>query len=173
MTSQLQKLDSVACRVRNVLIARSDAAMSSQRQIGTPSEVYHHPQNLFVAQFIGRTNLLAARVLGVETDAITLEVGGMRLRLAGQSPHAQPGRSVRLIVRPEVIGLEAPDRTTGLRGTVASRMFLGEKVEYHVRAGEGLVQVTSYNPRRVFAPNEAVTLTLPTDGIPLLPGGTT
>ena len=142
-------------------------------QEGTAESLYRQPASEFVAQFIGRTNLLAARVLGVEADAIMLEVGGMRLRLAGQSPHAQPGRSVRLIVRPEIIGLEAPDGTTGLRGTVMSRMFLGEKVEYHVRAGEDLVQVTSYNPRRVFAPNEAVTLTLPTDGIPLLPGGTT
>jgi iron(III) transport system ATP-binding protein len=140
-------------------------------QEGTAESLYRQPASEFVAQFIGRTNLLAARVLGVEADATTLEVGGMRLRLAGQNPHAQPGRSVRLVVRPEVIGLEASDGTTGLPGTVVSRMFLGEKVEYHVRAGEDLVQVTSYNPRRVFAPNEAVTLTLPTDGIPILPGG--
>jgi len=35
--------------------------------------------------------------------------------------------------------------------------------------GEDLVQVTSYNPRNVFAPSDAVTVTLPTDGIPLLP----
>jgi len=142
-------------------------------QEGTAESLYRQPASEFVAQFIGRTNLLTARVLGVDADATMLEVGGMQLRLAGQSPHAQPGRSVRLIVRPEVIGLEASDRTTGLPGTVVSRMFLGEKVEYHVRVGEDLVQVTSYNPRRVFAPNEAVTLTLPTDGIPLLPGGTT
>jgi ABC-type Fe3+/spermidine/putrescine transport system ATPase subunit len=76
-----------------------------------------------------------------------------------------------LVVRPEVIGLAAPGAAPGLHGTVASRMFLGEKVEYHVRVGEDLVQVTSYNPGAVFAAGEAVTLTLPTDGIPLLPGG--
>ena len=140
-------------------------------QEGTAESLYRQPASEFVAQFIGRTNLLAARVLGVEADAITLEVGGMRLRLAGQSPHAQPGQSVRLVVRPEVIGLEDSGRTTGLPGIVVSRMFLGEKVEYHIRAGENLVQVTSYNPRKVFAPNDAVTLTLPTDGIPILPGG--
>jgi iron(III) transport system ATP-binding protein len=141
-------------------------------QEGTAESLYRQPASDFVAQFIGRTNLLAARVLGLEADAIVLQVGGMRLRLAGQSPHAQPGRSVRLVVRPEVVGLESSDGTTGLPGTVVSRMFLGEKVEYHVRTGEDLVQVTSYNPGRVFAPDEAVTLTLPTEGIPILPGGT-
>jgi iron(III) transport system ATP-binding protein len=140
-------------------------------QEGTAETLYRYPASEFVAQFIGRANLLVARVLRVEADATTLEVGGTRLRLIGQSPYAQRRRSYRLVVRPEVIGLEASDMTTGLPGTVVSRMFLGEKVEYHVRVGDDLVQVTSYNPRRVFAPNEAVTLTLPMDGIPLLPGG--
>ena len=110
-------------------------------------------------------------MLSVEADATTCEVGGTQIRLAGKSPDARRGQSVRLVVRPEVIGLGAPDGTTGLAGTVVSRTFLGEKVEYQVRAGDDLLQVTSYNPRRVFAPDEAVTLTLPTDGIPFLPGG--
>ena len=140
-------------------------------QEGTAESLYRAPTSEFVAQFIGRTNLLAARVLGVEGDVTALEVGGTRLRLAGQSPHAETGRSVRLVVRPEAIGLETSGSTPGLPGTVVSRTFLGEKVEYHVRVGEALVQVTSYNPRRVFAPDDAVTLTLPTDGIPILPGG--
>jgi iron(III) transport system ATP-binding protein len=140
-------------------------------QEGTAEDLYHHPASEFVAQFIGRTNLLAARVLGREAGGAVVEVGGMRLRLAGPCPEARPGRSVRLVVRPEVIGLAAAGATAGLHGTVASRMFLGEKVEYHVRVGEDLVQVTRYNPGAVFAAGEAVTLTLPTDEIPLLPGG--
>jgi iron(III) transport system ATP-binding protein len=142
-------------------------------QEGTAESLYRQPVSEFVAQFIGRTNLLTARVLSVEAGDTVLEVSGMRLRLSGQSSHAQPGRSVRLVVRPEVLTLDGSDRATGLPCTVASRMFLGEKVEYHVRVGEDLVQVTSYNPRSVFAPGQAVTLTLPTEGIPLLPGGTT
>jgi hypothetical protein len=52
-------------------------------------------------------------------------------------------------------------------------MYLGEKVEYHVRVGEDLIQVTSYNPRVTYAAGEAVSLHLPADGIPLLPEATT
>jgi iron(III) transport system ATP-binding protein len=140
-------------------------------QEGTAEDLYHHPASAFVAQFIGRTNLLTARVLGREAGGTTVEVGGTQLRLSGPCPEAQTGRAVRLVVRPEVVGLAMAGATAGLHGTVASRMFLGEKVEYHVRVGEDLVQVTSYNPGAVFAPGQAVTLTLPTDGIPLLPGG--
>ena len=159
-----------AMAISDRIVVMSQGAIAQE---GTAESLYRQPASEFVAQFIGRTNLLTARVLSVESDGTVLEVRGLRLRLSGRSAHAQPGRSVRLVVRPEVLGIEGPDHTTGLAGTVASRMFLGEKVEYHVRAGEDLVQVTSYNPRSVFAPGQAVTLTVPTDGIPLLPGGAT
>ncbi|RPI04358.1 MAG: ABC transporter ATP-binding protein, partial [Zetaproteobacteria bacterium] len=123
-------------------------------QEGTAESLYHEPASEFVAQFIGRTNLLGARVLGVEAGTATVEVGGVRLTLTGLSPHARPGESVRLVVRPEVIGLEVSGGAAGLPGVIVSRMFLGEKIEYHIRVGEDLVQVTSYNPRKVFAPND-------------------
>jgi ABC-type Fe3+/spermidine/putrescine transport system ATPase subunit len=141
-------------------------------QEGTAESLYHQPATEFVAQFIGRTNLLAAKVLSVEAETVGMEVGGVRLQLTASATHMQPGQTVRLVVRPEVIGLEAPGGAMGLAGTVASRMFLGEKVEYHVRVGEDLVQVTSYNARVLFSPGDAVTLTLPTEGIPVLAGGT-
>ena len=140
-------------------------------QEGTAEDLYRHPGSEFVAQFIGRTNLLSATVVSLEPDALILEVAGERIRLAGRSPQAQPGRGVRLVVRPEVISLTAPASEGSLHGTVVSRMFLGEKVEYHVRVGQDLLQVTSYNPQVAYAPGEAVSLRLPEDGIPLLPGG--
>ena len=159
-----------AMAISDRIVVMSHGAIAQE---GTAESLYRQPASEFVAQFIGRTNLLTARVLSVEAGDTVLEVRGMRLRLSGQSPHAQPGRPVRLVVRPEVLALDGSNRAIGLPCTVASRMFLGEKVEYHVRVGEDLVQVTSYNPRSVFAPGQAVTLTLPTEGIPLLPGGTT
>jgi iron(III) transport system ATP-binding protein len=158
-----------AMAISDRIVVMSQGAIAQE---GTAESLYRQPASEFVAQFIGRTNLLTARVLSVEAGGTMVELHGLRLRLAGRSPHAQPERPVRLVVRPEVISIEGPNRATGLPGTVASRMFLGEKVEYHVRVGEDLVQVTSYNPRNVFAAGDAVTLTLPTDGIPLLPGGT-
>jgi hypothetical protein len=59
----------------------------------------------------------------------------------------------------------------GWAGTILSRSFLGEKVEYHVRMGEEVLQVSAYNPGELLAPGQAVTIQLPTTGVPLLPGG--
>jgi iron(III) transport system ATP-binding protein len=142
-------------------------------QEGTAEDLYRHPASEFVAQFIGRTNLLAARVVAVDARGTAVEVAGYRLQIEGQNPAAQPGQAVRLVVRPETIDLTGAEAGGGLPGRVVSRMYLGEKVEYHVRVGEDLIQVTSYNPRVTYAAGEAVSLHLPADGIPLLPEATT
>ncbi len=138
-------------------------------QEGTAEELYRRPASEFVAQFIGRTNLLTATIVGSENGRTAVEVAGHRMYLS--TPHGvKPTGTVRLVLRPEVIALKAAEVPGGLPGTVAARMFLGEKIEYHVRVGEQLIQVTSYNPQQTYAINAAVSLHLPPDGIPFLPG---
>jgi hypothetical protein len=79
---------------------------------------------------------------------------------------------VRLAVRPESVELAASGGD-GPKGVVAARTFLGEKVEYQIRVGTELLQVTRYNPTQgfLFAPGQSVVLTLPTEGLRLLRGG--
>jgi iron(III) transport system ATP-binding protein len=142
-------------------------------QEGTAEDLYRRPASAFVAQFIGRTNLLAARVLTSGPDGIELEVAGCRLRLAGGAGRATTGQMVRLVVRPEVIDLLPAGAGSGIPGTIVSRTFLGEKAEYQVKVGADLLQVTSYNPvqRGLFPAGQPVLLRLPAEGIPLLPEG--
>jgi iron(III) transport system ATP-binding protein len=156
-----------AMAISDRIVVMNEGAIAQE---GTAEVLYREPASAFVAQFIGRANLLDARVVAVEAGGATLEVRGTRLRRAGRSPLAEPGRSVRLVVRPEAIDLVAPGEGPGLPGTIVSRTFLGEKVEYQVRAGEDLIQVTVYGPGRVFAPRDAVTLALRADAVALLPG---
>jgi len=106
-------------------------------------------------------NLLSGHVLALDDGDADVEVSGARLRLAGVTAGARPGEAVRLVVRPEAIelGSAAPGGAEGgLVGTIVSRTFLGEKVDYHVRLGADLIQVTRYNPGPgpVFAPGDAV-----------------
>jgi iron(III) transport system ATP-binding protein len=140
-------------------------------QEGTAEDLYHAPQSEFVAQFIGRTNLLAAKVAEADTAWLTLEVAGHRCKIAAGPGGAPAGAPVRLVLRPEVIGLEPPGGGSGIPGTVRSRVFLGEKVEYCVEVGAETLQVTEYNAQRIFAPGQPVCLRLPTEGVPILPGG--
>jgi len=141
-------------------------------QEGTAEDLYRRPASEFVAQFIGRTNLLTGRVLSAGPGGVELEVAGQPLRLTDETTRVTVGETVRLVVRPEGIELTPAGSTAGIPGTIVSRTFLGEKAEYQVRMGEDVLQVTSYNPveRGVFPPGQAVTLHFPGSGIHLLRG---
>ena len=55
-------------------------------QVGTPLEIYHYPENLFVAGFIGspRMNTLPGRIAGVDNGGVTVELpGGANRRCGG------------------------------------------------------------------------------------------
>jgi iron(III) transport system ATP-binding protein len=140
-------------------------------QVDTAEALYRRPASEFVAQFIGRTNLLAGRILSAGAAGIEVEVAGQRLRLSHQAGGVVAGEAIRLVVRPEAIELRPVDAGAGIPGKIVSRTFLGEKAEYQVQIGGDLLQVVSYNPvlRGVFAPDQPVMLHLPTDGIQILP----
>jgi iron(III) transport system ATP-binding protein len=141
-------------------------------QEGTAETLYGRPESEFVAQFIGRTNLVSARVVDVGPTGLEVEVAGHRLRLAAQTVASAPGAPVKLVLRPERIGLESAESADGLPATVVSRMFLGEKAEYRIQLGAEVLQVTDFSGRRAFAPGEPVRLRLPAEGVPVLSGAT-
>lgn len=98
------------------------------RQLGPPQEVYDRPSDLFVADFVGKTNQMAA----------TMEADGTTLRLADGSAlnpgkRLSPGKAV-VALRPEAIHLTRAKAQNGssLQGTVTHRIFLGSSVEYAV-----------------------------------------
>ena len=144
-------------------------------QEGSAETLYHRPASEFVAQFIGRTNLLRGRVTDIGkggVDAgVEVEVEGHRFRVAAQVQRPAVGASVTLVLRPESIAMSTGG--AGLRGTVVSRTFLGEKVEYHVRVGRETLHVTAYGAggSRLVLPGETVTLDVPSSGVWILEGG--
>ena len=118
-------------------------------QDGTAEDLYHRPADSFVAQFIGRVNMLDARVTAVHDGKLEVEVLGTRLRLRNPSFRPAPGDPVRLVLRPESLDLERSrdqERSRGSEGPegrVVSRTFLGEKIEYVVHCGGENLQVVS------------------------------
>jgi len=73
-------------------------------QVGSPLELYEHPDNLFVAGFIGspRMNFIEAEVVEGRSDgAIVKLASGRTLRCAVNAVAAEPGDKVTLGVRPE------------------------------------------------------------------------
>ena len=114
-------------------------------QIGTPEAIYTTPRTLFVAQFLGRTNLLLTEADGTEADTV---LGRLRLNRAASGP-------VLLALRPEHLGLTARPDADSLEGTVLAREYKGHDITYRVQLGSIDCLVHTDNRAR-FAPGDTV-----------------
>ena len=72
-------------------------------QDGTPQELYHHPANRFVANFIGDTNLIEGKVIERQGGELLLDWQGVLLRGAAQKGTPGPGERANASLRPENI----------------------------------------------------------------------
>jgi iron(III) transport system ATP-binding protein len=106
-------------------------------QIGSPFELYSHPQSLFVADFIGQANVLPATVEMTSGSAATVDLYGKRFefRAVADSGHPQPGPA-SVVLRPENITL-AKRGTALLPAMVRQRFFVGDHMEYDVELPGG------------------------------------
>jgi spermidine/putrescine transport system ATP-binding protein len=95
-------------------------------QVGSPREVYEEPASAFVADFLGVSNMLDARAIGTDSDGnCRVRVGDFEL-LASRG-HTSARGSVKVVVRPERVRVEAP-RETGenrLPGKIERVVYAG------------------------------------------------
>jgi iron(III) transport system ATP-binding protein len=99
-------------------------------QVGTAQDLYYRPATEFVARFIGRANLLPAKVI---SDG-EVEVEGLRVPLRTRRA---PKDRIRLVVRPEMMAIVA---AADGNGQIEKRTFLGEKTDYEIAFGALRIQ---------------------------------
>lgn len=103
------------------------------QQLGTPREIYQRPANLFVATFIGRTNIVDAQMSATSDGEALLDFGhGYTEVIPGLNGANQ---LVKLSVRPEEYMLSHDD--TGISGTVINSIFLGLNTHLTVELANG------------------------------------
>jgi iron(III) transport system ATP-binding protein len=144
-------------------------------QIGTAEELFQRPRTRFVAEFIGRTNLID----GVAEGTGVVARGRLRLRVAAAD--LTPGAPVAVSIRPHQIelasravpGAPAPPEANVLAGIVVRASYLGDGVDYQVQIDDSdvVLRVAGPAPPRVRL-GEKVSATLAAGAcVPLPPGG--
>jgi len=140
-------------------------------QVGAPAELFEHPRTRFVAEFIGKTNLIDA--VADETDGVTR--GRLRLRVAadGLVPGAPAVVSIRphqIVLTPRTVAGPGAAGVNVLAGTVIRASYLGDTVDYQVglEASDVVLRVTGPTTARVRA-GEPVTVSVPAEACVLLP----
>ena len=117
------------------------AVMSTERivQIGSPRDIYEHPCNKFVVDFVGLANFLNATVETHEAKNSGYRVNSTIGQLSVTSfDQFIKGHSVLISVGLEDIELSErqPDRANVIQGRVDFKVFLGEYMDYQIKVGE-------------------------------------
>ena len=135
-------------------------------QMGTPQEIYYHPNSEFVADFIGEANFLKGVCKGLDGDHALLEVAGTEVRVAAVE-NMKVGETYTIVLRPESAGL-APEGA--LQCKVVLSCFMGAYQNYHVMVGDTLVKLTDYDPKNhhIYQVGDTCALTFRPDGVHIL-----
>jgi len=106
-------------------------------QVGRPEEIYEKPANLFVAGFVGESNLLKGKIEGrVESAWLIRTDSGLVLRVRGEDA-LKPGSDVYVTVRPERVifpqGNEDTKRLNIFEGVALESTYVGEIIKHVIR----------------------------------------
>jgi len=106
------------------------------QQIGGPLDIYERPLNRFVADFIGDTNFIEAKIVAVEGEIARCEAaGGLVLNAAVVDGHGA-GDSVTLALRPEKMSIVGSSAVDGngqvVQGVVERTDYLGTSMSYRL-----------------------------------------
>ena len=127
------------------------------QQIGTPEDIYNEPQNAFVADFIGESNIFK----GIMT-------GHMKVRFCGGEfmgmDDVAEGTLVDVVVRPEDVIITKPE-DGDVEGEVVSVIFKGMHYEVTVESGkyEMVIRTT-----KCYSVGERIGMKLEPDGIHIM-----
>ena len=120
------------------------------QQSGRPDEIYNHPNNQFVADFLGKVEFFK----GESKDG--------RIHLLGTDQYlpydGEKRGMVEIAIRPENITMSAPG-DAGLKGRVDKRYYLGDSADWRIALGKTNLRVITEGRRfSRFAPGDEVGL---------------
>jgi len=116
------------------------------QQEGAPGDLYNWPRTRFVANFLGKSNFIEARVTGRNEQGLTAVAGGTDFALPAIDG-AEPGARLCLALRPERIRIGRPG-DEAFAGRVRQISYLGERRQVivdHPELGEMLVSQSTWH----------------------------
>ena len=136
-------------------------------QVGTPQEIYYHPNSEFVADFIGEANFLKGSfVRSTDNGRAVMNIEGGEIEVAPQG-ELEAGHEYTLVLRPEAATL---GEEGGLPCRVVLSCFMGSYQNYHVMVGDTLVKLSENNlkNKRIYAVGEECRLRFDPDAVHVL-----
>ena len=138
-------------------------------QVGTPEELYMRPRNLFVAGFLGRSNLVRGKVVASRDGFVEVYIPSLRESILAVGDKVSG--EVVVVMRPESFKLAGEDdigKPNTFQAKVDTSMFLGDKREVRVRVGEDRL-VAYLPPDTRVEQGHTIHLSIPKERVIVLP----
>ena len=117
-------------------MADTIAVMNEGRieQMGSPVDLYESPKTVFVANFLGQSNLVKGRVEGVNGNDLQVSVHGNRIIVPSSRNFAKDNaeKSVLIGIRPEKISIEHEEANSLGGGVITDISFVGVSTQFQI-----------------------------------------
>lgn len=134
-------------------------------QTGSPRELYRRPRTKFVAEFLGETNFLKAKVISRENGTTTIDTPAGRL----VSTHTIESENAICSIRPEALLASTNKSPNSLRGQILESTYLGELAQHTIEPKPGVrIRASFLNPPGA-PPTGQMNLSVDPDDVVLVP----
>jgi len=108
-------------------------------QVGSPRDLYDHPANRYVAEFIGESNFLDGTVREITAGECRVDCAGL-LVIGVCPPGIRVGQRLSVAVRPERLRLQSEALLANrVSATIDEAIYVGDAIKYRVRVMNGPV----------------------------------
>ena len=137
------------------------------QHVGTPKNIYQRPANLFVSTFIGRSNVMNAKLVAEDGKCWLVTPSGYRAQMFNVLPEYQKTQDVIMSIRPEELLLSRDQNADGITATVDDCVFLGLMTHYfvHLESGEEAEIIQESSIDSIIEPGTKIKLTINTDKV--------
>ena len=117
-------------------------------QEGVPEDLYLHPSSPFVAEFIGRANVLSASVIETSEDGrkARIKVPEMQGELICERPEGIPADAAQVAIRYNELSCccHATGKENEFPGKVLAREYRGSVTDHRIQVGDAVLMVTTH-----------------------------
>jgi iron(III) transport system ATP-binding protein len=161
---------SEALAVSDEVVVMSNAQIE---QMGPPKALYHRPETVFVANFIGESNVVDA-VLEIDGNSKWVVLGDVRFQLPPDKEVPDHQGPVKLSLRPEILQIrdeDAPGNALALKGVVSQSAYMGPVFEYTIDTPVGSLFTRAPAENEQYRPKDKVSVHIRPEALIIIPDG--
>ena len=152
-----------ALAISDNIIVMKNAVIAQQ---GVPRDLYNYPNNKFVANFIGDSNIIKVSIVSHQEDNYEIKIDKkvFKIKSSIQANKDEPHVSIR----PDKINILKTSKDNDLEGQIDSNSFVGGSIQYKVKTSIGEFYVIIYDTSNVFKKNEKIFLNFDSENIKII-----